>query len=174
MGTWEWTGVGEGMGRRTALEMYHLSAFESLKGKLSPLLSCGREVRHHEQILSPKGIVLNAQGGALGDGWFSHRFPHCRRSLGMDWILNPLALFTDMQTLTATKALGRAPSSFSSSTSHKTKTNHVQGWEVTCPKSHGRLAEDPELAPGHSPRLCDLSVLYVERILSKGPNGPVR
>lgn len=91
----------------------------------------------------------------------------------MDWVLTQVALCTDTQTVTVGNALGRAASSFSSLTSCKTETQHVRGWEVTCPKSHGRLAEDPGLALGLLTRCSDLSVLCVEGILSKVPHGPV-
>lgn len=92
-----------------------LSAFESVKGKIFPLMPCGeRPTAMSEYFLLSKPVVLNARGGACGNGWFLYQLPgFCRcLSAGMGW-------FSVLRTSVDTnhdnwKGLGRSPCSFSS------------------------------------------------------------
>lgn len=77
-----------GEGKWALLRCILWSAFESVKGKVFPLMPCGeRPTAMSEYFLSPKPVVLNAGGGACGNGWFLHRLPgFCRcLSSGIGW-----------------------------------------------------------------------------------------
>ena len=114
-----------------------LSAFESVKGKIFPLMPCGeRLTAMSEYFLLSKPVVLNARGGACGNGWFLYQLPgFCRcLSSGMGWfsVAQDFCRHRPWQL----ERLGQIPLFIQLLDCRQDKTNQTQGREVTCLKSH--------------------------------------